>query len=72
MQETITGKLKIRQIKSDLLRSSSFKVIMKALSNLSTLANVQTNRMILAILIGLERQMMDLFGKNHHLEFFSS
>jgi hypothetical protein len=31
------------------------------------LANFQTNRMILAIFIGLERAMMDFFGKNHHL-----
>jgi hypothetical protein len=31
------------------------------------LANFQTNRMILAIFIGLERPMMDFFfGKNHH------
>ncbi len=34
----------------------------QALFNLGMLANFQTNRMILAIFIGLERSMMDFFG----------
>ena len=59
--------LKIRQVKSDPLRSSSFIAILKALFDLSMLANFQTNRMILAIFIGPERSMMDFFGKKHHL-----
>ncbi len=62
--------LKIGQVKSDLLRSSSFMEILKALLNLSMLANFQTNRMIQAIFIGLERSMMEFSGKNHHLGIF--
>jgi hypothetical protein len=31
------------------------------------LANFQSDRMILAIFMGLERSMTDFFGKNHHL-----
>jgi hypothetical protein len=62
--------LKIGQVKSDLLRSSSFIANLKALLNLSMLANFQTNRMLLAIFIGLERSMMDFLGKNHHHQGF--
>jgi hypothetical protein len=49
---------KNRAEKSDLLRSSSSIAILKALFYLSMLANFQTNRMILAIFLGLERSMM--------------
>jgi hypothetical protein len=41
--------------------------ILKALLNLSMLANIQANRIIQAIFIGLERSMMDFFGKKHHI-----
>jgi hypothetical protein len=51
--------LKIGQVKK--------RPISKALSNLSMLANFQTNRMIIAIFIGLERSMMDFLGKNNLL-----
>jgi hypothetical protein len=34
------------------------------------LANFQSNRVVAAIFIGLERMMMDFFGKNHHPGFF--
>ncbi len=57
--------LKIGQVKK--WHSPVIIEILKALFNLSMLANFQTNRMILAIFIGLERAMMDFFGKNHHL-----
>jgi hypothetical protein len=32
--------------------------------------NFQSDRMILGIFIGLERSMLDFFGKNHHLGIF--
>ena len=60
---------KIGQVKNDPLRFSSLIAILKALFNLSMLANFQTNRMIGTSFIGLERSM-DFFGKNHHLETF--
>jgi len=44
-----------------------FIAILKALFDLSMLANFQTNWMILAIFIGPERSMMDFFGKKHYL-----
>jgi hypothetical protein len=31
------------------------------------LANFQTDRMLLALFMGLEWSMMDFLGKNHHL-----
>ena len=41
---------------------------MKHPSLLRMLANFQTNLMLLAIFIGLERAMMDFLRKIHHLE----
>ena len=61
---------KIRQEKSDPLRFSSFIHILKALFNLGMLANFQSNRKIGNVFTGLERSMMDFFGKNHHLGIF--
>ncbi len=63
---------KNRAEKSDLLRSSSFIAILKALFNLSMLEKFQSDRMIQVIFIGLERSMMDFFGeKKIILVFFS-
>jgi hypothetical protein len=62
--------LKIRQVKNDTFRFPSFIGILKALFNLSMLANFQSNRLIGVIFIGLEKSMMDFFGKNHHIETF--
>ena len=56
--------------KSDLLRSSSFLAILKALFNLSLLVNFQSYRMIGTVFIGLQRSMMVFFGKKHHLGIF--
>jgi hypothetical protein len=64
----------IMRFTKDLLRTivAQVKISGRSLFNLSMLANFQTNRMILAIFIRLERSIMDFFGKNHHLGFFSS
>jgi hypothetical protein len=58
------------RLNNDPLRFSCFIAISKALFNLSMLANSQSNRMIGTVFIGLERSMMDFFGKTHHLGIF--
>jgi hypothetical protein len=59
--------------KMTLSDSHVFIAISKAVFNLSMLANFQSNRMIGTVFIGLERSMMDFFGKKRpSWNFFSS
>jgi hypothetical protein len=61
---------KFGQVKNDPLRFTSFIAILKALFNISMLANFQSNRMIGTVFIGLGRSMMVIFGIKHHLGIF--
>jgi hypothetical protein len=61
---------KNRAGKNDRLRFSSFIAILKALFNLSMLANFQTDWMIETVFAGLERSMMIFVVKNIILELF--